>query len=97
MITFVKNKMARLKIREAVELYNSKLEEGAEPMTVTKLSTILYKDSESTARSKLVLMSALMTGKRRLIKTEWIFKLCDTLNVSPNFLFAYDDEHKKMF
>ncbi len=84
----------RLKIEEAIELYNSK--RGKEDqLEIRAVANITFKDVELSLGSKHRYLSDMNTGKRRKAKPDEIVMIAKVLEVSTDFLLGYESEETK--
>lgn len=46
---------------------------------------------ESSLDSRMILFRKLLKGDKKMLRIEWVEIICETLNVTPNQLFGYED------
>lgn len=46
---------------------------------------------ESSLDSRMILFRKLLKGDKKMLRIEWVENICETLNVTPNQLFGYED------
>lgn len=78
--------MAKLRIHEAILAHKSRTNTE---VTLVEIAEKIWPESD-TLNSR-VLMSKLANGHRKQVSIETVKIICETLQVSPDFLFGYSN------
>lgn len=80
---------ATLKIKEAIEFYNTNRAEGSEPMTVASLALIIFKDTKAKPICKIKLFSGIVNNRRRFVDLKWLTKIAEVTGYPAQMLIDW--------
>lgn len=80
---------AKLKIKEAIEFYNTSRAEGVELMTVASLALIVFKETKAKPICKIKLFSGIVNNRRRFVDLKWLTKISEVTGYPAEMLIDW--------